>query len=170
MLKRNRSFSSNTAPCHFNHNWNLKWVIALSFWHSVILHSPCQYIFVSFKHCIFRKSSSTQKTRITAIAPLLLRFVFFSFSCVVTKSCPTLCNPMDCSLPGSSAHGIFQARILEWIVISFFKQSSWPRHWTHGSYACTCRRVLYHRATQGLSYPWSTKVWKYQKENSRNKQ
>ena len=34
-------------------------------------------------------------------------------------SCPTLCNPMDCSLPGSSIHGIFQARVLEWIAISF---------------------------------------------------
>ena len=32
----------------------------------------------------------------------------------VTQSCPTLCDPMDCSLPGSSIHGIFQARVLEW--------------------------------------------------------
>ena len=37
----------------------------------------------------------------------------------VTQSCLTLCDPKDCSLPGSSAHGIFQARILEWVVISF---------------------------------------------------
>ena len=37
----------------------------------------------------------------------------------VAHSCPTLCNPMDCSLPGSSVHGIFQARVLEWIAISF---------------------------------------------------
>ena len=35
------------------------------------------------------------------------------------QSCPTLCNPMDCSLPGSSVHGIFQARILEWGAIAF---------------------------------------------------
>ena len=38
--------------------------------------------------------------------------------CIVAKSCPTLCNPMDCSLPGSSVHGISQARILEWVNIS----------------------------------------------------
>ena len=38
---------------------------------------------------------------------------------LVTQSCPILCNPMDCSLPGSSVHGIFQARILEWVAISF---------------------------------------------------
>ena len=35
------------------------------------------------------------------------------------QSCPTLCNPMDCSLPGSSVHGIFQARVLEWVAIAF---------------------------------------------------
>ena len=39
----------------------------------------------------------------------------------VTQSCLTLCNPMDCSLPGSSVHGSFQARILEWVAISFSK-------------------------------------------------
>ena len=37
----------------------------------------------------------------------------------VAQLCPTLCDPMDCSLPGSSVHGIFQARVLEWVVISF---------------------------------------------------
>ena len=37
----------------------------------------------------------------------------------VTQSCPTPSNPMDCSLPGSSVHGIFQARVLEWVAIAF---------------------------------------------------
>ena len=37
----------------------------------------------------------------------------------VAQSCPTLCDPMDCSLSGSSVHGIFQARVLEWTAISF---------------------------------------------------
>ena len=35
------------------------------------------------------------------------------------QSCPTPCNPTDCSLPGSSSHGIFQARVLEWVAIAF---------------------------------------------------
>ena len=48
----------------------------------------------------------------------------------VTQSCPTLCNPVDCSLAGSSIHGIFQARIREWVAISFSRRSSWPRDWT----------------------------------------
>ena len=38
----------------------------------------------------------------------------------VAQSCPTLCHPMDCSLSGSSIHGIFRARVLEWIAISSF--------------------------------------------------
>ena len=42
----------------------------------------------------------------------------------VTQSCPTLCDPMDCSLPGSSLHGILQARVLEWVAISFSRGSS----------------------------------------------
>ena len=50
------------------------------------------------------------------------------FLCVlVAQSCPTLCNPMDCSPPGSSIQGILQARILEWVAIPFFISSfsSW---------------------------------------------
>ena len=42
----------------------------------------------------------------------------------VAQSCPTLCDPMDCSLPHSSVHGIFQARVLEWVAISFSRGSS----------------------------------------------
>ena len=45
----------------------------------------------------------------------------------VTQSCPTLCNPVDCNLLGFSVHGILQARILEWIAISFSRGSSQPR-------------------------------------------
>ena len=46
---------------------------------------------------------------------------------LVAQSCLTLCDPMDCSLPGSSNHGIFQARVLKWVAISFSRESSWPR-------------------------------------------
>ena len=50
-----------------------------------------------------------------------------------TKSCPTLGDPMDCSPPGSSVHGILQARILEWVAISFSRGSSRPRNQTQVS-------------------------------------
>ena len=48
----------------------------------------------------------------------------------VAQSCPTLCDPTDCSLLGSSLHGILQARILEWVAISFSRGSSRPRNQT----------------------------------------
>ena len=54
-------------------------------------------------------------------------------SCLVTQSYPTLCGPMGCSLPGSSIHGIFQARTLDRVAISFSSISSWPEDWTQVS-------------------------------------
>ena len=51
----------------------------------------------------------------------------------VTQLCLTLCNPIDCSLPGSSVHGIFQARVLEWLVFSFSRGSAQPRSQTRVS-------------------------------------
>ena len=51
------------------------------------------------------------------------------------QSCPTLCDPMDYSRPASSAHGILQARILEWVAISSCRGSSWLRDRTHVLYA-----------------------------------
>ena len=56
----------------------------------------------------------------------------------VALSCPTLSDRMDCSLPGSSVHGIFQARVLEWVAISFSKGSSRPRDQTW-VYRISCR-------------------------------
>ena len=49
---------------------------------------------------------------------------------LVVQLCPTLCYPVDYSPPDSSVRGIFQARILEWVAISFSRRSSWPRDWT----------------------------------------
>ena len=52
---------------------------------------------------------------------------------ITFQSCLTLCNPVDFSQPGSSDHGILQARILGWVAIPFFRRSSWPRDQTHVS-------------------------------------
>ena len=56
------------------------------------------------------------------------------------------CDPMDCNHPGSSVHGISQARVLEWVAISFSRGSSWPRDKTHIFYLG--RWILYHGATR----------------------
>ena len=57
--------------------------------------------------------------------------------CLVIQSCPTLCNPMDCSPPGSSVHGILQARILEWVATPSSRGSSQPRDQTQGSHVAS---------------------------------
>ena len=65
---------------------------------------------------------------------------------LVTQSCPTLCDSMDCSPPSSSVHGILQARILEWVAIPFSRGSSWPRDQTWVS--CTTGRFFTFWATK----------------------
>ena len=52
------------------------------------------------------------------------------WTCLGAQLCPTLCEPMDCSPPGSSVHRIFQARKLDWVAISSSRGSSWPKDWT----------------------------------------
>ena len=49
------------------------------------------------------------------------------------QSCPTLCDPMDCSPVGFSVHGILQAKMLEWVAAPSSQGSSWPRDWVHVS-------------------------------------
>ena len=87
----------------FSPNWRIDW-------HQKALfnHQRCSDFFREIN--IF-----PNKTILAAAAKLL-------------QSCPTLCDLMDCSLPGSSVHGIFQARVLEWLAIAFSEkevQSSW---------------------------------------------
>ena len=69
--------------------------------------------------------------------------------CPITQSCPTLCDPMNCSLPGSSVLGIFQTRILQWVAISFSRGSSGARDWTCVSCISRIgRQILYHWARE----------------------
>ena len=95
--------------------------------------------------------------------PLLYGFNFFSrFSIVVQSLCHAWlsCNPMGCSPPGSSVHGMFQARTLEWVAISFCGGFCWPRDWTHVS--CIGKWILYHWATwetQGNIAIWHDRDW-----------
>ena len=78
--------------------------------------------------------------------------------CLVAKWCRALWDSMDCSLPGSSVHGISSARILEWVAISFSKGSSWPRNWTQvsciGRWFCTTepprKSFVYLKVTKGV--------------------
>ena len=79
--------------------------------------------------------------------------LFIHSACICAKllqSCPTLCNAMDCSPLGSTIHVTFQARIQEWVAMSYSRGSSQPRDWTCVSYVfCIVRQVLYHLSHQG---------------------
>ena len=68
----------------------------------------------------------------------------------VAQSCPTLCDPVVCSLPGSSVHGILQARILEWVAISFSRGSSRPRDRTRVSHIAGRHFNLWATREEGL--------------------
>ena len=72
--------------------------------------------------------------------------------CLVIQSCSTLCDPMECSLPGSSVHGISQARILEWAAIPFSGGFSWHRDRTR--IFSINRWILYHWATRETLERW----------------
>ena len=75
--------------------------------------------------------------------------------CACAKSlqlCPTLCDPVDCSPPGSSVHGIFPARLQEWVAISSSRESSQPRDQARFHVSCTGKRILYQWATLSMLY------------------
>ena len=89
---------------------------------------------------------------IYSIIYILLEFPFlyipsnfcYLWVCMCTQSCPTLCYPICCSPPGSSVHRLLQAKLLEWVAISFSRGSLWPRDWTQVSCIfCIGRWVLY---------------------------
>ena len=94
--------------------------------------------------------------RTIGIWAIFVGIFFFPHSCLcsVVQSCLTLCDPMDCSPPGSSIHGIFRSRILEWVAISSSRGSSQPRDWTCVS--CAGRWILYHWATREALFHTAT--------------
>ena len=77
--------------------------------------------------------------------------------CLVAKLCLTFCDPVDWRLPGSSVHGIFQARILEWVAISSSRGSCQPRNQT--CIVCVGRLILYHWATREAPDWTITRYW-----------
>ena len=109
--------------------------LTIKIWNcSVIQRSPLYYTFIPSVHF------HTLPYLLTVTHLFSVSIILFQ-NCIngtalyvkwneVAQSCPTLCDPMDCSLPGFSIHGIFQARILEWVAISFSRGSSWPRNQT----------------------------------------
>ena len=74
---------------------------------------------------------------------------------IVAQSCPTLCDLMNCSQPDSFVHGLLQARLLEWVAISFSRGTSWPRDWIWIDYCLSHQgswetSQIKHHKVQGL--------------------
>ena len=91
----------------------------------------------------------------------LILYISRPVLCVlVAKSCLTLCNPMDCSPPGSSVHGIFWTRILEWVAIPFSRGSSWPkdRTWSPALQAASLP-LSHQRRRPRISSHFSKESW-----------
>ena len=77
------------------------------------------------------------------------RFLQVEVQVLVAQLCLTLCDPMDCSPPGSSVHGILQAAILEWAAIPFSRGSSWDPNLGSNLGFLHCRQILYHLNHRG---------------------
>ena len=75
----------------------------------------------------------------------------------VTQSCPTPSDPMDCSLPGSSVHGIFQARVLEWGAIAFSEKHPW-QHIKEWTWLCS-NKTLFKKQVEGHDWPVGHGLW-----------
>ena len=94
------------------------------------------FIYVSCSVCIF-------------ICMYIYMYIYSVVKISVTQSCPTLCNTMDYSPPGSSVHGILQARILEWVAILFSRKCSQLRE--SNLDLQHCMQILHHLSHQGRS-------------------
>ena len=92
---------------------------------SGILPLPVSYELLFHTSSVNVNELAIQRADITS--QILCLSPHFKSGSEVAQSCPTLCDPIDCSLPGSSVHGIFQTIVLEWIAISFSRGSSQPR-------------------------------------------
>ena len=99
------------------------------------------------------------KTRNTLInilnTSISIMYIYIYESVLVAQSCSTLCNLTDSSPPGSSVHGVIQARILKWVTIPFSKVSDFPNSGSNPG-LFHCRQILYslshHGSPKGIEY------------------
>ena len=135
-------------------------------------------MFLNFFQPFFSKLQAQWYIFGKALYSLSLKEIVPDQSAKSLQSCPTLCEPMDHSPPGSSVHGIIQARILEWVAMPFSRGSSLPKDRTCVSYvSCISRQILYHLGAQDVliyvragesgqdvevldsAFPLTSKVW-----------
>ena len=125
--------------------------VALKFWTSLLLVKVNNEV-----NCLVEGFFSENVASELLLSSVLMLHIFtFESESKVTQSCPTFCDPMDYSLPGSSVHGIFQAIRLECIAISFSRGSSQPRDWTWVSRIVDrCFNVWATREVEIFTFGW----------------
>ena len=155
---------------------SLSWGMVLSVgvsWQTETVHShhPSPHSHASSstrdRHPTLCLAPSNPLSHLLSLEPFLQPFLsavfdwhltFQLISCVFAKSLqsfPTLCDPLGCSPPGSSVHGILQARILEWVAMPSSRGSSQSRDWTWVSYVSRVGNlVLYHQCQLGSPLNW----------------
>ena len=99
------------------HNWVTEWITM----YSIFSHYANEYL------GLITTNMRQKSPNVKCIQEWMSGWLCGCSVCMFTELCPTLCDPFDCSPPGSSVYEIFQARILEWVTIS---SSSWPKDWT----------------------------------------
>ena len=110
----------------------LGWVLVQCFGETLAVCLPWGWGCPAGTDCYELNGCFPQNSCVGALTPNVR--VLCCHCCVVAQSCPTLCDPMDCSPPGFSVRGVLQAGILEWVAISFFQGSSRPRDQTRVSH------------------------------------
>ena len=109
------------------------------------------------------------KSPVEQVLSKQLHMTICMYECSVAQLCPTHCNPMDCSPPSSSVHGIFLARILKWGVISSSRGSSWPRdllcllHWQADSLLLSLLTNDYTKQNLQKKY---NPIWEWQRNST----
>ena len=109
--------------------WSFTFTLLPGWFSSSLVHflysAACLFLYCTHKCQNTKAKDSVIQTPYNSETHLI--WLFFGGGGLVTRSCPTLAIPMNCSPPGSSVHGISQARILEWVAFSSSRGSSWPR-------------------------------------------
>ena len=114
---------------------------------SVFLNTSCGYTSILVCRLEKKKQQQLEESSHSFLTSGVMAIIYGEKSVLVTTSCLTLCNPMDCSLSDSSVHEILRAKILEWVDIPFSRRSSWPRDWTQAS--CITGGFFNHLSHQG---------------------
>ena len=118
----------------YSKQFSRKYTVSVWSWETRERHRAGHRHTYGFTFCVWMNRMSLGLNLDKFCNNLVLRFPDLWFLSVVAQSCLTLCNPVNCSPPGSTVHEILQARILEWIVIPFSRGFSQPRDGTQVSH------------------------------------